>query len=113
MTVQYTADGISYRLVVVIAFDQDGKQTGYATLIGSPRAGALQQAGQFRKNGRRIPSRRRRLTCGKADFALRHSDVGAHSPCRANGTTFATSFLARIAANVPAQVSRATRFSGS
>ena len=69
---------VGYRLGHVIAFDKDGVERGYGTLGGIARA--FHELWKFGKDARRETASRRRLSCGKADFALRPPEArhGVH-----------------------------------
>ena len=66
MAIDYTAHGIGYRLVMIIAFHKNGEYACDRALSFQARTGAFKEFRQFGKNGRRIPFTGRWLAGGGA-----------------------------------------------
>jgi hypothetical protein len=76
MTVENTAAGVGHRLVVVVAFDQHGEETGDAARPDHTRPGPFQETRQAGEDRRRVALAGRRFAGREADLAQSHGEAG-------------------------------------
>ncbi|MNC37602.1 hypothetical protein D3C75_861720 [compost metagenome] len=76
MAIENRTRRIGNRVLLIVAFRQNGIKRGNRTAARNAVTRALDQRRKFGKHGRRITFGCRRLTNSKSDFALRHRVAG-------------------------------------
>src|SRR5208282_754450 len=74
VTIEQGADGVDQRIVLVVAFHEDGVKAGDGA--GTEGARALDETGEQSEDRGRIAFGGGRLAGGESDFALRHGETG-------------------------------------